>query len=1416
MRFLRRLVTGSFCLALVANLTLPAAARGQTILYRLALPDGNSAVVFSDGIAQIYNKDRTKVETQVLQPHSGDIDAMRNAPPDKSDVLTAFLHGASQPYEPGAVIVVFRDGVGAPTDLFNVDKATLTTLRRNGKSLVVQPPQYTNDFTTNRTLAAMATDRVERLFRHIDRSALSVMRSNAQARLGRPVLNIGSAYRLHVTGDSVLKAVATLAKLPSVVYASPDWRVSSMATQPIPLAAADVTHARLQSNALRSEEFSKHAAGPSSIPTNYGIASSEESFLNSPSMDAAAAFDEIGAKYHQLPGQGETITNVSLGDLDDAGAAANHSDPCNFYASAYGPTTIIMGGQRYLDLPSMPLIPTYTADSSGALNGQGEVCGVDPVLGEIGLDFSVMAPLPSALQRGGEQGSGLTDLLGIAPGANYRLVVPQSASPSNSDILAAMLGATQQMPRPNVINASIGFGYDQYGFSSRYLEDDPLAEAVIASVVQNYDVVVTIAAGDGVRTYTTVAIGTNGGTVPTELLHPGGNPTNLNDVGFSGVPSEDFDSGSIDVGGSTLDDLFARPPQYDGGPFTAQHAYAETRWTGFTNFSSGDGTRVNVSAPSDNITSFEHAQGGAADSVSLVLNGGTSASAPETAAAAAIALQVARLTGHSMTAMKIRDLLASTGSPVLEVPQADRDLNVGPQVDVRRVVETLLTRAGSHGNPSVGRVAIEQRRNFANLDGAFQSDTDPSNIALNDPSNQDRYQTSWITIAPDWEWLPAGAQFALYVTGHPQKIIATTPWARALPKTILAAAGLPVASTSSRTVNLTYEARTGSHKLAAATIALTFGPTSATHYGMLAPNVPPVVDGTTIPVTYDLTDIRGTNAPELIVSEPGRMSPSTGQLFHPVYTTPLTGLHGTVNVPVSALQGGGIYGVDVLYDSVLGRHSDPAFTRVVPPTASSRQASAPLLSSNGSVPGHFLEIPFGASMQVSYNVGNIAGATGAMLEISAAGPGAWKIYNPFNNPSGSICDNNGVDAGSVYCVPVNGTSGTVTVSAKQAGLVPTLNQVVRVIPMKFGAPAGEAGEVSTITMDGVFASDGGGVQNGFGVNPNGLDAYLTSGQQTASGEVITSLETFDQTNNQIIQNIASATGSLYYSVANSGIFGGDVGLFGLENVSNFSSTYGLINTVASGAIGTPWTPPANINNLTFSEAAENSSNDVAAIYGYDQSGAPKDNYRLFTSDILHNTFSSIYDISAPLQSEGLPNVWGLAENTTTNTGVLPAEDFFANCGAPTLVTVNLANGAVGSFQGSGAGFPYGIAIDSATNKAAVPTLCDGGLTIYDLAAKTGNEVFLPGNFNGFYTEADSSHGKFLVAQTTAPNFGTNNNSLSRVLVYDESGNLLETKEQFDLFGAFLTIQAHNLQANPARNNAYLIGPLDQQLEPFTY
>ena len=72
-------------------------------------------------------------------------------------------------------------------------------------------------------------------------------------------------------------------------------------------------------------------------------------------------------------------------------------------------------------------------------------------------------------------------------------------------------------------------------------------------------------------------------------------------------------------------------------------------------------------------------------------------------------LQVARLTGHPLaTVAAVRALLERTGSPVSDVPQADEKLQIGPQVDVHRAVEALLTQAGISDQPTAPRVAIVQ------------------------------------------------------------------------------------------------------------------------------------------------------------------------------------------------------------------------------------------------------------------------------------------------------------------------------------------------------------------------------------------------------------------------------------------------------------------------------------------------------------------------------------------------------------------------------------------------------------------------------------------------------------------------------------------------------------------------------------
>src|SRR3989442_14499159 len=120
-----------------------------------------------------------------------------------------------------------------------------------------------------------------------------------------------------------------------------------------------------------------------------------------------------------------------------------------------------------------------------------------------------------------------------------------------------------------------------------------------------------------------------------------------------------------------------------------------------------------------------------------------------------------------------------------------------------------------------------------------------------------------------------------------------------------------------------------------------------------------------------------------------------------------------------------------------------------------------------------------------------------------------------------------------------------------------MNHVVRVLPTRAGTSAGEASEVSSITMDGVLAADGGFANNGFGIDQHGNHGFLTSEQQLANGTVLTSLETFDQSTNAILKPVGSRKDALYYTNG-WGIWGGSVGLFGLFDLNTSANSYNLL------------------------------------------------------------------------------------------------------------------------------------------------------------------------------------------------------------------------------------------------------------------
>ncbi|MGW2939517.1 S8 family serine peptidase [Streptomyces sp. NPDC001156] len=978
--------------------------------------------------------------------------------------------------------------------------ATQVTGKSLGKqrNLQVRTP-LTSDTTVNTALHRAHAVSMRPLVPGLPTAQAQQLRSAAKAKLGTGAIDLSKVQVVQLAGGDTSAAARALAATPGVVYAEPDQTVSPMNTGSVPLPSSLKATAGKAGSSAKGQDSS--ATGSDGVPGNAALGTSLQSFLNAGGVNATGAYSVLKQKFDQLPGTGETITNVSVGDLTDT------SKP-----GSAGPTTVLQNGQRYLDIPTMPLIPTYTADATGALDATGSTQGQDSALGEVLLDFSVMAPLPHELQRPGMEGSGASDLLGIAPGAKYRLVVPQQ--PTFSQIAVALLAAARQQPRPDVITASLGYGTDAAGLPGRYLEDDPVQQSVIASIVKQYGITVVVSSNDGTRLYTNAAVGPDGGSTATNVTRKAADTTRVDDDQLSTTPSKVLDSGAIAAGGTTTDDTLSVPPQ-NGGAASANGTWATTRLNGSGIFSSGFGTRVDVSAPSDGIPAFEH-RGQTAQSVAEVLSGGTSASAPEIAAAAAVVLQASRLTGQHPSPDDVRSLLERTGRAVPTPPQIDQPLHVGPQLDVTAAVQAVLAKAhGSHagtGTPRIVRVSVAHRQTTGGLGGSFLEATDPGRIDLAGPGTgagaTGEGLVGPVTIGADVTGLPdqEGVSYALRIGSH--EFTSDVPAIRLTPSQMLTAAGLPVVSAADRQVSLTFEVRRGHQVLASAGHELTFGPTDGGYAEALAPVVQPVVKaGHSVQVSYDLTGVRNVNSPKLVVSGVGHWNPAAAPIFSASYTTPLTGLRGTVTVPASAFSaGGGIYGIGILQNPTGSSKRGPVYgefasIRVNGGDVSQRPAAPSLAAKASGEFGHLLEINRNApKFSVYYDVSQVKGATGTLLEFSAPGPNMYNSYNLVSNQNGTTRDHNGVDNPATLDRSLKGTQGTAELDAAALKLPSSTTYDLRVFAVdEHGKILGQASPTSLLAYDDGLTPDGTNLTN-FAIVPGGTSVAAVE-SPTGEGSV---------------------------------------------------------------------------------------------------------------------------------------------------------------------------------------------------------------------------------------------------------------------------------------------------------------------------
>ncbi|SEP53256.1 S8 family serine peptidase [Amycolatopsis saalfeldensis] len=1337
----------------------------------IAMPDGGAITLDADGTATRADARGKQLAKTVLALPQGT--SALGGFQLSDDAVRATFAQTTAPAQPGDLLVQLADTTA-------VTGVPLSAGRRAAK---------TSDDGVNAAFGKIGATSVEPVFPD-----------------ATDVPALAKTVLVHLGGQDPAAAAKTLAATPGVVSAKPNRRVSAMSTGPVPVPQPVVNTAKA------AKLPQAHQNPPAPVPSNYGVTSSAQSYLNAGGTNALGAYSLLPGK---LPGAGEIITNVSIGDLTDQSMA----DAGDGYVSTYGPTTVVQNGQRYLDLPSMPLIPTYTASPSGRLDPLGSAEQQDPALGEVLLDFGVMAPLPHDKQRPGATGSGLTDLLGIAPGAQYRLVVPQQ--PTTDQIAVALMAAARQTPRPDVITASLGFGTDTAGFPGRYLEDDPVTQAVIATIVRQYHIVVTVSSNDGTRLYTPAAVGPDGGSTPTDVTRDARATTDINDDATSTTPSQVTDSGAIAVGGTTLDDTLA-VPQRAGGAAAHNPTFATTRTDGGGNFSSGFGTRVDVSAPSDGILVYEHTPRGSAHDVTPVLNGGTSASAPMTAAAAAVVLQAAKSTGRPMDPAAVRSVLERTARPVASPPQADRPVTVGPQIDVTAAVQSVL---GAWRAPAISRVSVAHRVTTGGLGGQFLENADGGRIDLATGGTGEGLLGP-VTVGADVVGAPPNASYALKVGGH--EFTANVPAVRLTPAEILTAAGLPVVSTEDRSVPVTFEVRLGPWVVTSAKQTLVFGPTDGAYAEAQAPVAPATVaPGQPVKVHYDLTGVRNLSNPQLVVSTLGHWNPVSAPLFGTGFVAPLTATAGDVLVPATAFaSGAGVYGIGIVQRSVTGSAGSPTygeFTAVRVGGTGERRPDAPTLAAGGSAMAHSVEITRAApGFSLGYDVRGIPGATGAAVEFSAPAPTLFNALNTVTNANGDRRDQGGQSAGSVAYQQLPSRNGVAGLDAVKLGLGGSLSYNVRVFATdRNGRVLGQASPTSFLTLDDGYAP-GDTVVTSFAAAPQGT-SYAAL-REPGAGESVREYNAAAGTYGRVVTSDPSPDSGYQ-------VLGADADRLALLHFTATGAALETYDTATAKAVGT------------------------AATDGYTVQGGRVDPAR-HRAAILAKRTSDNADVVLPLNlGDGklgtplpadppgapaggfkmieLDQATGLVYLSRASTGLI----CFGG-GAMAVAGVDLDSGAVRPSD-AGSICAGGLAVDEGANKLYQLTYRSVSLNIVgttSLNAVTGDTLAAAGTIpvrqqQGGFLAVDSGHHLGLVAFRTPPvltPFGhpggvnTDNNATSQFAVMDlVTGKQVSTASGLNFVsspfgGEYDSLTERSAQFDPATRTGWVPSSDGRQLQQFRY
>jgi hypothetical protein len=346
----------------------------------------------------------------------------------------------------------------------------------------------------------------------------------------------------------------------------------------------------------------------------------------------------------------------------------------------------------------------------------------------------------------------------------------------------------------------------------------------------------------------------------------------------------------------------------------------------------------------------------------------------------------------------------------------------------------------------------------------------------------------------------------------------------------------------------------------------------------------------------------------------------------------------------------------------------------------------------------------------------------------------------------------------------------------------------------------------TVGLGKILNSKGGQIF-GFDIDRNGNDAALA----TASN-----VETFDQDSGKIIKSFPKSppSGTSYSFNA---IVTGDVGLvtrYVVPKGSIFAKRFYDLMSPTRGKFTGKWTPP--VKDIQVEALGPNQTTGMTAVFAIELKN--QDIPDLFESNVAKNKFGKVFHLDT--SSFSLGDTPQVGQDTATNQAVIATSPDGGRVGgeAPINVVVDLKTGKQKQWNGFnngpfGAGFVNGLAVDSTTGIFATDTELNAQVEFYNISNETGNFVQLPCTGSSAQINSGSGiandpvNGLFLV---TEQYYGCSSQG-SAILVYDESGNLIET-----ITGFKFAIGEGAPAINPSKRMGWTFGPGFSQLQQFFY